>query len=69
MLCSISHELRTPLNQIKGMVDLSKNEKDIPKIHEYLKIADRASNMLLHKIDDILDFYEIEAGKFVEKES
>jgi signal transduction histidine kinase len=67
MFCSISHELRTPLNQIKGMTELSQNTHSVSKIHQYLKISDRASSMLLHKIDDILDFYEIESNKFVIK--
>ena len=65
MLWSISHELRTPLNQIKGMIELSQRESNIFKIKNYLNIAERASNMLLHKIDDILDYYEIESNKFV----
>lgn len=67
MLCSISHELRTPLNQIKGMIELSMNSGDLSIIYNYLRISERASNMLLHKIDDILDFYEIESSKFVAK--
>ena len=67
MLWSISHELRTPLNQIKGMIELSQRESSISKITNYLNIADRASNMLLHKIDDILDYYEIESNKFITK--
>jgi signal transduction histidine kinase len=67
MLCSISHELRTPLNQIKGMIELSMNTIDLSLIYKFLRISDRASNMLLHKIDDILDYYEVESGKFVSK--
>lgn len=68
MLCSISHELRTPLNQIKGTIELSKHESDKRVINNYLKIADRASDMLLYKIDDILDYYEIESEKFIIRE-
>lgn len=64
MLCSISHELRTPLNQINGMMFLAKSLCKNPKITYYLDIAQNSSNFLLSKIDDILDYYEIETNNF-----
>lgn len=64
MLCSVSHELRTPLNQIDGMLYLAKVQCSDPKIEYYLSMAQNSSEFLVTKIDDILDYYEIETNNF-----
>lgn len=64
MLCSVSHELRSPLNQINGMLYLAKNISTNQKIRDYIEMAESSSDYLLMKINDILDYYEIENDSF-----
>jgi signal transduction histidine kinase len=65
-LAAVSHELRTPLNAITGYVDLLSLELDgplTPKQHTSLgRIAD-SQRHLLHLIDDVLGFAQVEAGR------
>ncbi len=63
-LANMSHEIRTPLNGLMGTLQLM--EKSSPKIKKdtYLTIAKRSSELLLHVINDILDYSKIEANKF-----
>jgi signal transduction histidine kinase len=64
MLWSVSHELRTPLNQINGMLYLAKSKCENNKIKSYLEIAENWSELLLFKINDILDYCEIKNKSF-----
>jgi len=64
-LANMSHELRTPLNGIMGMTGLALHLATHPKQRDYLEKADKASQHLLHLINDILDISKIEAERLV----
>lgn len=64
MFCSISHELRSPLNHISGMHSLLKSILETEEQKGLMKIAESSTELLKIKIDDILDFYEVESGNF-----
>ena len=68
MFCSISHELRSPLNHISGMHTLLKSKLETEEQKNLMKIADSSTEILKMKIDDILDFYEVESGNFAVRE-
>ena len=65
MFCSISHELRSPLNHISGVHSLLKSKLATDEQRGLMKIAESSTEMLKIKIDDILDFYEVESGDFI----
>lgn len=62
-LANMSHEIRTPMHAILGytalMKDISENEESL----NYLNAIQKAGNMLMNLINDILDLSKIEAGK------
>lgn len=60
MISSISHEIRTPLYHIIGTLDLMNNPME--NIDMLIKLAKASSQRLLAKVDDILDYSEIEKG-------
>lgn len=63
-LAKMSHEIRTPLTAIMGYINLLNKSTQIPeKEKEQLKIAGNSSSILIHLVNDILDFSAIEAGK------
>lgn len=72
-LGSISHELRTPLTCIIGLSgtllhwsnDSENNLLSPEKEARYLKIIQESGRKLLQLINNILDFAEIESGKFL----
>jgi signal transduction histidine kinase len=51
---SVSHELRTPLTSILGYLDLALDEEVVPEIEDYLTIAKRNAERLLHLVGDLL---------------
>ncbi|MDD2383634.1 MAG: response regulator [Sulfurospirillaceae bacterium] len=62
-LANMSHEIRTPMNAITGMLHfLSKTALNATQANYITKIKE-ASSVLLHIINDILDYSKIEAGK------
>ena len=62
-LANMSHEIRTPMNAITGMLHLlSKTALNVTQVNYLTKIKE-ASSVLLHIINDILDYSKIEAGK------
>ena len=62
-LANMSHEIRTPMHAILGysalMKDIVENEESL----SYLNSIQKAGNMLMNLINDILDLSKIEAGK------
>jgi signal transduction histidine kinase/CheY-like chemotaxis protein len=64
MLWSISHELRSPVNQINGVLTLLMPTLVSNRQKELLKIANSSTELLKLKVNDMLDFYEIETHKF-----
>ncbi len=62
-LASMSHEIRTPMNAIIGIADLLAKTPLSPQQDKYVEIFRRASDNLLHLIDDILDLSKVEASQ------
>ena len=64
MLCSISHELRSPANQINGVLSLLK--PTLTSVHQLnlYRIATSSTEILWTKINDLLDYWEIETNTF-----
>ena len=67
-LANMSHEIRTPMNGVIGTVQLLKETPLSEDQNELLSMVDRSGNLLLHIINDILDYSKAEAGK-IELES
>ncbi|MCC5805330.1 MAG: PAS domain S-box protein [Opitutales bacterium] len=61
-LAVVSHELRTPLNGIIGPCQLALETARDPEEREMLETALNSSKQLLHLIERILSFAEIESG-------
>lgn len=62
-LASMSHEIRTPINAVIGMNEMILRESDNETIQEYANNIQRASNMLLELVNEVLDFSKVESGK------
>ncbi|MCD8503693.1 MAG: transporter substrate-binding domain-containing protein [Burkholderiaceae bacterium] len=60
----VSHELRTPLNAIIGLGQRLAKTPLEPQQQGYLQKIDKASRLLLRVVNDILDFSQLESGKF-----
>ena len=63
-LAVMSHEMRTPLNGLFGTIELLNTTKLTKVQTQYLDIAKRSSDILLHHINDVLDVSRIDADKF-----
>ena len=61
-LATMSHEIRTPLNGILGFTGLLLSTSLSPSQLEYLKTIRSSGDILLHIINDVLDFSRIESG-------
>jgi signal transduction histidine kinase len=68
-LANMSHEIRTPLAGALGMINLVLEMKIGDEERQFLEMARRAADSLLHLISDLLDFARVEAGimKFEKK--
>ncbi|EAR94823.2 ATPase, histidine kinase-, DNA gyrase B (macronuclear) [Tetrahymena thermophila SB210] len=67
LFASLSHELRTPLNCSISMLEVLKDEMSVNNqryIDEYLNPALFSNKLLLNQINDILDFVQMDSGKF-----
>jgi signal transduction histidine kinase len=67
-LATMSHELRTPLNAIIGYSQLLQETcqgSPIEGLVRDLGRIERAGNMLVHMVNQVLDFSKAEAGKIV----
>ena len=65
-LHNVSHDIRTPMNAILGYSELMKNElndNDLPKVLEHLNKLQKAGNILLSIINNVLDMARVESGK------
>ena len=62
-LASMSHEIRTPVNSIIGIAALLAKTCLTPEQTKYVEIFSRASENLLHLINDILDLSKVEASQ------
>jgi signal transduction histidine kinase/ActR/RegA family two-component response regulator len=63
LICTFSHELRTPLNGIMGMLTSLKDDLK-PQQLTLLKGAISSSTLLKYKINDILDYAQIQNRDF-----
>ena len=62
-LASMSHEIRTPMNVIIGLLDLMRTDNlDTGQVKAITDVK-QTSEVLLHIINDILDFHKIESDK------
>lgn len=62
-VANMSHEIRTPINGVVGFVHLlSKTQLDTTQ-RRYVSIVESSLEMLLHIVNDVLDFSKIEEGK------
>lgn len=65
-LATVSHEMRTPLNAIMGYLGLLANTQNLDAIESnYVQGAQNASAHLVSVINDLLDFSQIQQGKFI----
>ncbi|KAL4462376.1 hypothetical protein ABPG72_003269 [Tetrahymena utriculariae] len=66
---TLSHELRTPLNCSISMLEVLKDELSLEEINqlqreEYINPALFSNKLFLNQINDILDFVQMDCGKF-----
>jgi signal transduction histidine kinase len=61
-LANMSHEIRTPLAGALGMINLVLEMKIEDEERQFLEMARRSADSLLHLISDLLDFARVEAG-------
>ena len=62
-LAMMSHEIRTPLNAILGFSELLLDCNENVDRRKFANLIEKNGRLLVHLIDDILDFSRIEAGK------
>lgn len=62
-MARLSHEIRTPMNGVLGMTELLQHTVVTAEQREYLDVIAQSGRLLLHIINDILDYSKIEAGK------
>ena len=62
-LANMSHEIRTPLNAIVGITNLLKASHLDEHQQKMIQLMDFSSNALLGIVNDILESFQIDAGK------
>ena len=62
-LANMSHEIRTPMNGMLSLVQVLRTTQLDENQLEYLKSVDRAGEILMSLIDDLLDLSRIESGR------
>lgn len=66
-LANMSHEIRTPLNAIVGIANLLKTSGLNPIQLKMMELMDFSSTALLGIVNDILESFQIDAGKIILK--
>jgi PAS domain S-box-containing protein len=61
-LANMSHEIRTPLNGIIGFTHLLMESDLKKKQAKYMATINESANLLMHIVNDVLDFSKIESG-------
>ncbi|CAD8209003.1 unnamed protein product [Paramecium pentaurelia] len=64
LIKSFSHELRTPLNSCNQMLNLMKYEQTTQEFQDYINIAQCSITLLIHQINDILDYAALQSYQF-----
>ena len=62
-LAMMSHEIRTPMNGVIGMLEIVKGTALDAEQSDLVKIASSSAEVLLHILNDTLDFSKIESGQ------
>lgn len=58
----ISHEMRTPVNSMLGMNSMILRKSFDEEITQYAETAEKSGKILLHLIDNILDYTQLSSG-------
>lgn len=59
----MSHEIRTPLNGVIGMSQLLDESELTDKQKNYVEVLSASSRSLMHLVNNIVDFSQVDAGK------
>lgn len=65
VMAMITHDLRTPLmtiSNILSMLDMSEEERDAAKTHQYVSMAKRNTDRMMLLVTDLLDLEKARAG-------
>ena len=69
-VASVSHELRTPMNAIMGFLQtIERNEHMSAQQRESLDYMEQSARQLLQRIEELLDFSQLQAGRLRIRES
>ena len=63
-LSNMSHEMRTPLNSIIGFTQVLEGTKLDPQQKDYVRYVLKASENMLHLVNDVLDFSKFDSEVF-----
>lgn len=63
-VAKVSHELRTPLNGLISTISMLGQTNAPEKRRKYLEIMSKSADLLLQRINEVLDFSKLQAGKF-----
>jgi len=62
-IATLSHEIRNPMTGVLGMAELLVREQPDGRSQNYARSIHRATENLLHFVNDILDYSKIESGR------